>query len=410
MIDLAVVGGGAAGLMAAGAAAEAGLEVLLLEKNDKSGKKLLLTGKGRCNVTNAVSVREMVANIPGNGKFLTNVFYRFDSRRFIEFLEKSGVETKTERGGRVFPVSDSSREILDCLRSYARESGAEVLHRRVRGVEREKECFRVRIGRDRFIYTARLLLATGGKSYPATGSTGEGYSLARSLGHEVVPPRPALVPLCADIPGLDDLQGLSLRNVGFKVEDSLGKSVFHSLGEVLFTHFGLSGPLPLSASLHMSPGEKYTLSIDLKPGLSVESLADRIGRDFAERGRKKIKNAMDALMPGSIIPVVLRGRDVDGDKQAAQASKKDLLDLARRIKDVRLDFLGFRSFKEAIVTAGGVDVSRIDPRTLESRLVPGLYFAGEVMDVHGYTGGFNLHIAFSTGYVAGKACAGVRCD
>ena len=406
MIDLAIVGAGPAGMMAAGAAAESGLEVVLLEKNNRPGKKLLITGKGRCNMTNASGVKEMIAAFPGNGRFLTNVLYRLDSSRLIEFFEKRGLPTKTERGGRVFPASDSSRDVLSCLQDFMTESGVKTVNRRVRGIEAGDGCFDLKLGQDKFISAANVLLATGGKSYQATGSTGDGYTLAESLGHTVNTPRPGLVPFAVDLKGLSELQGVSLRNVGLRVLDARGKAVFSDVGEILFTHFGLSGPMPLSASLHMDPGGKYSVVIDLKPGLDLVKLAGRIQRDLAANSRKKIINAATGLTLGSLVPVVFEASGVDGEKQAAQASKKDMQALARSLKNLEMEFTGFRSFDEAIVTAGGVDVREVDPRSLQSRIVPGLYFAGEVLDVHGYTGGYNLHAAFATGYVAGKACAG----
>lgn len=406
MIDLAVVGAGPAGMMAAGAAAESGLEVVLLEKNNRPGKKLLITGKGRCNMTNASGVKDMIAAFPGNGRFLTNVLYRLDSSRLIEFFEKRGVPTKTERGGRVFPASDSSRDVLSCLRDFMSESGVKTVNRRVRGIEAGDGCFDLKLGRDKFISAVNVLLATGGKSYPGTGSTGDGYALAQSLGHTVIAPRPGLVPFAVDLKGLSHLQGVSLRNVGLRVLDARGGTVFSDVGEVLFTHFGLSGPMPLSASLHMQTEGQYSVEIDLKPGLDREKLIGRIQRDLAANSRKKIINAAAGLTLDSLLPFVLESSGVDGEKQAAQASKKDMAALARSLKNLEMEFAGFRPFDEAIVTAGGVDVREVDPRSLQSRIVPGLYFAGEVLDVHGYTGGYNLHAAFATGYVAGKACAG----
>lgn len=406
MIDLAVVGAGPAGMMAAGAAAEGGLEVVLLEKNNRPGKKLLITGKGRCNMTNASGVKDMIAAFPGNGRFLTNVLYRLDGSRLIEFFEKRGVPTKTERGGRVFPASDSSRDVLSCLRDFMSESGVKTVNRRVRGIDRREGRFDLKLGRDKFISAANVLLATGGKSYPATGSTGDGYALARSLGHTVIAPRPGLVPFAVDLKGLSHLQGVSLRNVGLRVLDARGGTVFSGVGEVLFTHFGLSGPMPLSASLHMQAEGRYSVEIDLKPGLDREKLIGRIQRDLAANSRKKIINAAAGLTLDSLLPFVLESSGVDGEKQAAQASKKDMAALARSLKKLEMEFAGFRPFDEAIVTAGGVDVREVDPRSLQSRIVPGLYFAGEVLDVHGYTGGFNLHAAFATGYAAGKSCAG----
>ncbi|MFP4657490.1 MAG: NAD(P)/FAD-dependent oxidoreductase [Desulfonatronovibrionaceae bacterium] len=406
MIDLAVVGAGPAGMIAAGTAGMRGLEVVVLEKNNRPGKKLLITGKGRCNITNQRPAAEMITCIPGNGKFLINALYRFDSSRLIEFFESRKVPLKVERGGRVFPASDSSRDVLACLQEYMSAAGVKMVHRRVRGIERREYGFRLCLGGDRTLDAANVLLATGGKSYQATGSTGDGYPLAESLGHAVILPRPALVPLEADLQGLSGLQGLSLRNVGFEVLDRNGRVVFKDIGELLFTHFGLSGPMPLSASLHMDPERNYTLVVDLKPGLGMDKLIKRIQRDFRRDGRKKIKNAMSGLTLDRMIPVVLEQSRVDGEKQAAQADKEEMRRLSGALKGVGMEFTGLRRFDEAIVTAGGVDVSGVDPRTMQSKTVPGLYFAGEILDVYGYTGGYNLHIAFATGYAAGSACTG----
>ena len=405
MIDLAVIGGGPAGMMAAGFAAMNGLDVLLLEKNNRPGKKLLITGKGRCNMTNACTVKEMIANIPGNGKFLTNVLYRFDSGQLIDFFESRGVPTKIERGARVFPQSDSSGDVLACLQSFMADAGVKMMHRRVRGIKKEDGIFCLRLGRDKYIYSSKVILAAGGRSYPATGSTGDGYALAEYLGHGIVRPRPALVPMRVDFGDIPDLQGLSLRNVGFSVLEDGQKVVFNAVGEMLFTHFGISGPVPLSASLHFEPDKEYSLSVDMKPGLDHAKLSRRLERDFSADGRKKIKTVLSGLLPDRLVPAIFASCLVDPEKQAAQASKKDVRELTNVLKDLRLQFAGFRSFKEAIITAGGVNVSEIDPRSLQSRLVDGFYFAGEIIDVHGYTGGFNLHIAFATGFVSGNSCS-----
>lgn len=395
-------------MMAAVTAARTGAEVLLLEPNEKVGRKLYITGKGRCNVTNNCGRDELIAAIPRNGKFLYSSFDRFGPADTMAFFEDLGVRLKTERGNRVFPASDKAADVVDALFFELRRQGVEVRRDRVTGLN-------VQDGRLAAVQTERsgelkdckaLILATGGASYPRTGSTGDGYRLAREAGHAIVPIRGSLVPLESEDPCCAGLQGLSLRNVELRVKNERGKTVFREQGELLFTHFGLSGPLVLSASAHMDFAKsKYTAHIDLKPALDERKLSARLLRDFEERANQDYANALGGLVPRSMVPVLVKRTGVPADTKVHDIRREQRRRLLEELKDFTLSLSGPRPVEEAVVTSGGVAVGEVDPKTMASKKAEGLYFAGELLDVDGYTGGFNLQIAWSTGHAAGLAAA-----
>ena len=396
-----VIGGGPAGLYAAIHAARGGAKVTLLERNDRLGKKLLITGKGRCNVTNNCDCREVLENIPRGGRFLWSAMESHPPKAVMEFLEDMGCPLKTERGNRVFPVSDKAQSVLDALRLAARDAGVEI--RRGRAVEiltKEGRVSGVRTELET-LSCCWVILATGGLSYPTTGSTGDGYRLAQALGHTVTACEGSLVPL--EVPGSDcpDMQGLSLRNVGVKLVNQKGKVLYKDFGELLFTHFGVSGPTVLSASAHLK-GE-CRLVLDLKPALEEGKLHDRILRDLDTYKNRTMENALTDLLPRSMIPVVLRRLGVDPQLQANSFRKQDRQALVALLKGFSLEISGKRPVAEAIITSGGIKLSEVDPKTMESKKVPGLYFAGEILDCDAYTGGFNLQIAWATAFAAAKA-------
>ena len=398
--DVIVVGGGPAGMFAAITAAGQGRKVLLLERNDRLGKKLLITGKGRCNVTNDCNAEEILQNIPRNGRFLYSVMTAFPPKSIMEFLEKAGCPLKTERGNRVFPVSDKSQSVLDALRQEMRRTGVTVRTGRAKeilmnngavcGVAIEKEIFDGK----------SVILATGGVSYPTTGSTGDGYVMAKAMGHTVVEPQGSLVPLETAGNDCQDMQGLSLRNVAVKLVNAKGKVLYKDFGELLFTHFGVSGPTVLSASCHLK-GEGCRLVIDLKPALDEGKLNDRILRDLEMYQNRAMENALTDLLPRSMIPVVLRRLEIEPAMQANSLTKQKRRALVELLKAFPVEITGKRPVAEAIITSGGIKTSEIDPKTMESKKVPGLYFAGEIIDCDAYTGGFNLQIAWATAYAAG---------
>lgn len=407
MSEIVVIGGGAAGMMAAICAARQGADVTLLEPNERLGKKLNITGKGRCNVTNDSACDELIAHVPRNGRFLYSAFSKWDGRDTMAFFEALGVPLKVERGKRVYPASDRAFDISGALEKELRRRG-------VRLVRDRAEALVLKDGRvagvksDAASYPAdAVVVATGGVSYPATGSTGDGYRLAKQAGHAIVPPRGSLVPLTSDDPDCAAMQGLSLRNVTLTVRNQKNKVVFQELGELLFTHFGVSGPLVLSASAHMRDWEKdrYRLSIDLKPALDEKKLDDRLLRDFAERSNQDFDNVLGGLVPKSMIPVMVRRTGIPADTKANSITKQQRRKLLETLKDFAIAVTGPRGVEEAIVTSGGVKVGEVDPATMASKLVPNLYFAGEVLDVDAYTGGFNLQIAWATGKAAGEAAA-----
>ena len=403
-----VIGAGAAGLMAAGTAGERGYDVLLIERNDKVARKVMITGKGRCNVTNNCNlINDLIANVPTNGRFLYGAFSKFMPSDTIEFFEDMGVPLKVERGNRVFPVSDKAVEIVDALNSFSQDAGVKRIKGRVTELIIDSGRVRGVKTDDGEEYAAdKVIVATGGKSYPLTGSTGDGYELAKQAGHTIVDLKPSLVPLNCHEGFCMDLQGLSLRNVEITVMDMDNyKEVYKDFGEMLFTHFGVSGPLILSASAHMKDirERKYEIHIDLKPALSYEQLDKRIQRDFLENANKNFINALDALLPKKIVPVIVKLTGIKPSTKVNQVTKEMRAKLVNILKDLKVTVMSFRPIEEAIVTSGGVSTKEIDPKSMQSKLVEGLYFAGEVIDVDAYTGGFNLQIAFSTGVCAANS-------
>ena len=403
--DGIIIGGGPAGMFAAIIAARQGKRVLLLERNDRLGKKLLITGKGRCNVTNDCTAQEILQNTPRNGRFLFSAMNAFPPERIKAFFEENGCPLKTERGNRVFPVSDRAQSVLETLQNCLRRSRVTVKTARVKsilvedgracGVQTQQEAIRA----------DWVILATGGVSYPTTGSTGDGYEMAKALGHTVVAAEGSLVPLETAGQDCQDMQGLALRNCGVKLLNAKGKVLYKDFGELLFTHFGVSGPTVLSASCHLK-GEGCRLIIDLKPALDDSKLDDRIRRDLEVYKNRTMENALTDLLPRSMIPVVLRRLEIGPDLQANSLTKQKRRALVELLKAYSVEITGKRPVAEAIITSGGIKVSEIDPKTMQSKLVSGLYFAGEIIDCDAYTGGFNLQIAWATAYAAGMAASG----
>lgn len=403
-----VIGAGAAGLIASGTLGERGKEVTVIERNDKPARKVMITGKGRCNVTNNCNlINELISNVPTNGRFLYGAFSRFMPADTMDFFEDMGVPLKVERGERVFPLSDKASDIVDALNAYSQDSGAKRIKGRVTElIIEDKKVKGVLLEDGKEIFADSVLIATGGKSYPLTGSTGDGYELAKQAGHSIVDLKPSLVPLVCHEGFCMDLQGLSLRNVEISVLDSESyKEVYRDFGEMLFTHFGVSGPLILSASAHLKDikPRKYEIHIDLKPALSYEQLDKRIQRDFLENSNKNFINALDALLPKKLVPIIVRLVGIKPSVKVNQITKEMRAKLVNILKDLKVTVIGFRPIEEAIITSGGVSTKEIDPKTMQSKLCEGLYFAGEVIDVDAYTGGFNLQIAFSTGMLAGSS-------
>lgn len=400
--DGIVIGGGPAGMFAAIVAAQRGQKVLVLERNDRLGKKLLITGKGRCNVTNDCTAEEILQNVPRNSRFLFSAMNAYPPEKIKTFFEENGCALKTERGNRVFPVSDRSQSVLEALQSAMRRNGVVVQTGRVKqivtadgvvvGVRTEKEQ----------IACKWVILATGGLSYPTTGSTGDGYQMAQALGHTIIPCEGSLVPLETAGTDCQEMQGLSLRNCGVKLLDGKKKVLYKDFGELLFTHFGVSGPTALSASTHLK-GEGCRLVIDLKPALDETKLNDRILRDLDMYKNRAMENALTDLLPRSMIPVVLRRLEIDPQMQANSLNKQQRRAMVELLKAFSVEITGKRPVAEAIITSGGVKVSEIDPKTMQSKKVLGLYFAGEIIDCDAYTGGFNLQIAWATAYAAGMA-------
>lgn len=401
MTDVIIIGGGAAGCMAAVHAARFGKSVIVFEKNERTGRKLRITGKGRCNVTNNSSMEEHMKNVPVNPRFLYSSYSGFDAADTMAFFEELGVPLKTERGNRVFPVSDKADDIADALDREMKKLGVKLIHKRVSGLLIEDgKCCGVTAGKDEF-RSESVLIACGGKSYPNTGSNGDGYTLAESAGHTITDIKPSLVPLVSPDKYCAEMMGLSLRNVTLKLFDR-EKLIYSELGEMLFTHFGVSGPLVLSASSHirdMQPN-RYTLKIDLKPGLTAEQLDMRIQRDFSENLNRDFANGIRKLLPAKLIPVAVRLSGIPAEQKVNGITREQRKKLGELIKDFPVRISAFRPVDEAIITSGGVSVREINPKTMESKLISGLFFAGEVIDVDAYTGGFNLQIAFSTAYSA----------
>jgi len=413
MSRVLVIGGGPAGMMAAITAAENGNEVTILEKMPSFGKKLLITGKGRCNITSSLYMSEFIKNTPGNGKFLYSAFQNYTNADIIEFLKKQGLEVKEERGNRIFPVTDKSIDVLNCFKKRIDELKIKYkLETRVEKILiKNNEVLGVRTNRE-IIQTDKIILATGGKSYPLTGSTGDGYKIARDLGHTIIPIKPALVPLeVYEKEECKKIQGLSLRNIAIKIIDTdRKKTIYEDFGEMVFTHFGISGPIILSGSAHLVKykdidyllKKKYVeIKIDLKPALTEEQLDDRILRDFSEVKNKQFKHSLGKLLPQKMIPVIIELSKIDENKKVNEVTKEERKKLVQLLKNFTITIKDFRPVEEAIITCGGINTKEIDPKTMESKIIKGLYFAGEIIDVDSYTGGFNLQIAYSTGYTAG---------
>ena len=405
--DVAVVGGGPAGMMAAVSAAARGASVVLVEQNDRLGRKLRITGKGRCNVTNDCPPDEMLRHETRNGRFLYSAVFRFPPEKTMTYFEALGVPLKTERGRRVFPVSDKAADIAEAMVRDVRESGVSIIRARVKSILRDGDVVSgvLTDGGER-IPARAVVVATGGLSYPATGSRGDGYRMAKDCGVALSPVSPSLVPICT-AENVSEMMGLSLRNVTLTVRDADGKEVYSELGEMMFTHFGVTGPLVLSASARMQakPAASYRLSIDMKPALDEKTLDERLCRDFKENATRDFCNSLGGLLPASMIPYVVRESGIDPRLKCAGLRREDRQRLCRLLKAMPLTPTGFRPIDEAIVTAGGVETTALDPKTMMVKAVPGLFFAGEVIDLDAYTGGYNLQIAFATGHAAGEGAA-----
>lgn len=409
-----VIGGGPAGIISAISSARNGDNVILIEKNNSLGKKLLITGKGRCNITSSIDISDFIKNVPGNGKFLYSAFQNFTNIDIIKLIEENGIKVKEERGNRIFPVTDNAKDVLMCFEKELRKyKNIEIrLNTKVKEIlEENKEVRGILLESGEKLLASKVIIATGGKSYPLTGSTGDGYKMASKLGHTVEKIRGSLVPLTADKILCQSMQGLSLRNVKIQIKDlEKNKKIYEDFGEMLFTHFGISGPTILSSSAHLLrykeidrllKENKIKLIIDLKPALSEEELDKRIRRDFEEFINKEFKNSLEKLLPKKMIESVINLSGINPIKKVNEITKEERKNLVNLIKNFEVSIDGFRPVEEAIVTAGGISVKEINPKTMESKLVKGLYFAGEVIDVDAYTGGFNLQIAYSTGYTAG---------
>ncbi len=415
-MKVVVIGGGPAGMLSAISAKSAGNDVIILEKNNMLGKKLLITGKGRCNITSSLNIDNFIKNIPGNGMFLYSAFQKFNNVDIINFLKKQGLVVKEERGNRIFPITDKSKDVLDCFKHKLEELKVKVYYNsNVTEIIKNKEENKV-IGvivNGRKLEADKVILATGGKSYPLTGSTGDGYSMAKKLGHTVTKIKPSLVPLeIYESNFCKKLQGLSIRNVGIIIRDEKNnKNIYEDFGEMIFTHFGVSGPIILSSSAHLVryknieeilAQKNVTLNIDLKPALSQEKLEKRIIRDFEEVKNKQFKNSLDKLLPQKLIPVIIEKSNINPEKKVNEITKIERKNLVELLKKFSLKIKNFRPIEEAIITSGGINIKEIDPKTMQSKICKGLYFAGEIIDVDAYTGGFNLQIAYSTGFVAGQ--------
>lgn len=404
---IGIIGAGPAGLMAAGRSAECGHSVFVFEKNSFAGKKLRITGKGRCNVTNNCDIDTMMSNIPGNGKFLYSSLNLFSNVSVIDFFENMGLNLKTERGGRVFPESDKAKDVADALLRYTNENGVQLIYDvKVEEVIAENGAITgIKLKNGEVMSFDAVIIATGGVSYSATGSTGEGHKMAEKLGHTITPLKPSLIPLEVKENWVQEMQGLSLKNTAIRLTNKKGQLIYEDFGEMMFTHFGVTGPVILSASRHILKHNYrgVLLNIDLKPALSEEKMDARIQRDFLKYSRKQFKNALDDLLPNLMIPVFIKLSRISPEKPVNQISKEERQNLVKLIKNLTCEIVSSRPIDEAIVTVGGVNVKEIDPSTMESKIIKGLYFAGEVIDVDAYTGGFNLTIAFSTGYTAGNS-------
>ncbi len=408
-----VIGGGPAGMMAAINSAESGNKVTLLEKMERLGKKLLITGKGRCNITSSLPIEDFIQNTPGNGQFLYSCFKNYTNKDIIDFLKEQGLEVKEERGNRVFPVTDKSLDVLECFKKKLKQLNVDIKYNsRVIGITPKEEYIQVKTENNTF-EAEKVILATGGKSYPLTGSTGDGYKIAKELGHTITTIKPSLVPLeCYETDICKNLQGLSLRNIKIEIINlENNKVIYEDFGEMIFTHFGVSGPTILSASAHLVryknikqllKNKKIVLKIDLKPALTEDKLDERVLRDFSELKNKQFKNSLDKLLPQKIIPIIIKKTEIEPEKKVNEVTKQQRKNLVKILKNFNVTISDFRPIEEAIITSGGINIKEINPKTMESKIVPGLYFAGEIIDVDSYTGGFNLQIAYSTGYTAGK--------
>ena len=418
-MKIIVIGGGPAGMMSAISAAESGGKVVLIEKMSSLGRKLLITGKGRCNITSSLDMQEFIKNTPGNGKFLYSAFKNFTNLDIIKFLKQQGLEVKEERGNRIFPVTDKSIDVLECFEKKLKELNIKIIYNtKVEEIlvqetsDNLKKVIGIKTNKGK-IMADKVILATGGKSYPLTGSTGDGYEIAKKLGHNVTKILPSLVPLeIFEVEKSKQIQGLSLKNVEIKLIDiENNKNIYQDFGEMIFTHFGVSGPIILSSSAHLVryknieqklKNKKIELKIDFKPALSEEKLDSRILRDFQEIKNKEFKNSLDKLLPKKLIDSVIYESKINPEKRVNEITKQERKNLIKVLKSFKLTIKGFRPIDEAIITSGGIDVKEINPKTMESKIVKGLYFAGEIIDVDSYTGGFNLQIAYSTGHLAGS--------
>ena len=413
-MKVVVIGGGPAGIMAAISAAKENDEVILIEKNNSLGRKLLITGKGRCNITSSINIEDFIKNIPGNGRFLYSAFQNYTNQDIIELIEKNGIKVKEERGNRIFPVTDRAEDVLNCfIKELKKYKNIEI--RTGKKVDKllieSGEIKGIELNSGEKIFASKVILATGGKSYPVTGSDGDGYKMAKEVGHTVEKIRGSLVPLTGDQRLCQSMQGLSLRNVKITIKDiEKNKKIYDDFGELLFTHFGVSGPTVLSSSAHLLRYKdidnllrenKIKLYIDLKPALSNEELDLRIRRDFEEVKNKEFKNSLEKLLPKKMIPAILELSGIDINKKVNSITKEERQKLVELLKNFEINIDGFRPVEEAIVTAGGISIKEINPKTMESKIISGLYFAGEIIDVDAYTGGFNLQIAYSTGFTAG---------
>lgn len=428
-MKVAVIGGGPAGMMAAIESSKGQNEVILLEKNNKLGKKLLITGKGRCNITSSIDIKDFISNIPGNGKFLYSAFQNYTNKDIINFLKQKGIGVKEERGNRIFPTSDKSIDVLNAFEKELKDRqikikfGARVIKINTKKDETENDIKKIekvksvtyldKESKEKTIEIDKVILATGGLSYSSTGSTGDGYKIAQELGHNITKIQPSLIPLIVEENNLcKALQGLSLKNVLIKLIDkNENKLIYEDFGEMLFTHFGVSGPIILSSSAHLLRYKnvekllkcgKIKLIIDLKPGLTKEKLDLRLQRDFLENKNKEYKNSLNNLLPQKIIEPIIKLSQVNPEKKVNTITKEERSKIGQLLKNFELTITGFRPIEEAIITSGGIDTKQVNPKTMESKIVSGLYFAGEIIDVDAYTGGFNLQIAYSTGVTAGK--------
>ncbi|MBO5743722.1 MAG: NAD(P)/FAD-dependent oxidoreductase [Clostridia bacterium] len=397
--QVAVVGGGAAGLMASYIASKSGKKVCLIEKNTQLGKKILITGKGRCNVTNSAPTEDFIANTAVNANFLYSAFYSFTNTDLMNMLENAGLKLKTERGGRVFPQSDKASDVRNTLQKLTEESGTHIIFDEVKKITKENENFVIKLGKQT-VMARSVIIATGGVSYPLTGSTGDGYKFAKGFGHTIAEPKASLVPLVTKEKYVADIMGLSLKNIAVKLSKN-NKEIYSDFGEMLFTHFGISGPVILSSSSHIRDNGEYKISIDLKPALDFKTLDSRILRDFELEKNKDFINSLDALLPKKLIPLIVKLSGIDERQKVNSITREQRHNLVKLLKNFEFTIIGKRPISEAIITSGGINVKEIDSSTMESKLVPGLFFAGEVIDVDAYTGGFNLQIAFSTAYLAG---------